>query len=49
MVSRWTVLVRLAMVEYFGIRLSEDILSIAERVKIIESADYTSEDDWEDE
>ena len=44
--SRWAVLARLAMVQHFGIRLPEAILSIAERVDIIESADYTSEDDW---
>ena len=47
--SRWAVLARLAMVQHFGIRLPEAILSIAERVDIIKSADYTSEDDWEDE
>ena len=46
MFSRWAFLVRLAMVEYFGIRLSEAMLSIAERATIIESADYTSDDDW---
>ena len=47
-VSRWAYLVRYAMLEYHGIRLVDrrDLLSLKDRVLMIESADYSSSDDW---
>ena len=47
-VSRWTYLVRYAMLEYYGIRLVDrrGLLSLKDRVLVIESADYSSSDDW---
>ena len=46
---RWAYFMSLAMLEYYGIRLVErrKVLSLKDRVEVIESADYSSSDDWE--
>ena len=46
MLFRWARVVRHAMLAYFGIRLVERELSIADRSDGIISADYISDDDW---
>ena len=44
---RWAYLMSYAMLEYYGIRLVERraLLSLKDRVEVIESADYSSSDD----
>ena len=46
---QWAYFMSLAMLEYYGIRLVErrKVLSLKERVEVIESADYSSSADWE--
>ena len=46
---RWAYLMCYAMLEYYGIRLVDrrSLLSLEDRVLMIESADYSSSDDWQ--